>query len=479
MASVRLTMAPLVLCALLVAGCAEPKPAQDPGTPAVAAVAGGTLVANLLNLTGQPAMTFEQRVVTPAVGTAQDLYEPTMEISDTGTFYVAAHVIGAATTGTPTYFSRDEGKSWKQLPLLGPAAAPSPIQGATPPPGDEGFLVAGDGGRAWMSDIYAAGYSITGWCDDGASECYDNRYAYDRVESTTTTCGDGALPGGTAGSLNDRPWIAHANSTLLLVNNPGGGPMQIGVLHVPPAFPVGLFDPITGPQWNLCASPDGYIPGVPAMRPDGFFAVPQIAGQGTDQERLTLVTGNAADINAVLVHDVFLVTSASAPGGGTTNGGRTAFGKDGTLFVGAYNNSDADVKGKDAGHFVIAASLDDAASFTNVTFTTTSPMQSLYLDSNLFGPGVLLTWSQVGSKPGRADWYVAHLSAGPKGEPVLSDVNLAVDEGPPYAAHVMGAAVGPDGRAAFVTFEDPGIPGYVGSTPISVWLQTAGPTLPH
>lgn len=462
MAPVRFWPAVLLGSLVLVAGCVDPPAKPDASTdPPIDDVIPPLL--KVTEITIEDVMTFTESIVSPAQGVAADLYEPTMEVSDTGTLYVAAHVIGAATTGTPAYFSNDDGATWEQLPFLGPAQFPSPIQGAQPPPGDEGFIVAGADGEAWMADIYAAGFTVSGWCGNGAELCYDNRYAYDRTATATQSCEPLV-------SLNDRPWAAYANGTLLLVNNPGGGPMQIGVMQVPPLTPVGLFDPVTGPKWNLCASPDGWIPGIPAMRDDGFFAVPQMTGAGADS-RLTVVTGNKADIMDVEVRDAFHVTSS---GGGTSNGGRTAFGLDGTLFVGAYNNT---AGGK--GQFILAASADDGETFVDVTFKTGSSVRSLYLDSNLWGPGALLTWSQLGTDAGRSDWYVAHVFLGPHGEPVLGNVTLAVDEGPHSSAHVMGAAVGPDGRAYFVNFEEEALPGYVGSTPIRVIIQEDGPTLPH
>ncbi|MEA3165563.1 MAG: hypothetical protein QOJ26_420, partial [Thermoplasmata archaeon] len=331
-----------------IAGCLDSNPA--PGSDVVDAIPAVDSFVEL-QVPAVDAMTFTQSVVSPAQAIGQDLYEPTMEVSDSGALYVAAHVIGAATTGTPAYISNDDGASWKQLPAIGPVSFPTPVQGGQPPPGDEGFIVAGDDGRAWMADIYAAGFSVTGWCDDGASQCYDNRQAYDRVRSTSEMCADGVDPqASTASSLNDRPWAAYAPGvgTLLLVNNPGGGPMQIGKLQIPPATPVGSMDPVTGPEWNLCASPAGWIPGVPAMRGDGFFAVPQMDGLGTDQERLTVVLGNVDDIFAVEVKDVFPVSSDY---GGTSNGGRTAFDGTGALFLGAYNNTKGSDSVKDKGQF--------------------------------------------------------------------------------------------------------------------------------
>src|SRR5688572_1280838 len=131
-----------VLALAALAGCSDP---DDDETGAVPTVT----LPPLVHIVPEDTMTFLQSVVTPAVGIANDLYEPTMEVSDTGTLYVAGHVIGAATTGTPAYFSVDDGKTWEQLPFLGPVQAPPPIQGAQPPPGDEGFIVGGDDGQVW------------------------------------------------------------------------------------------------------------------------------------------------------------------------------------------------------------------------------------------------------------------------------------------------------------------------------------------
>lgn len=479
----RAALLALTLSTVAIAGCVTPQTEAPAATLPELGLPAGILPITLENL-----MTFTQSIVAPAVGTASDLYEPTMEVSDTGAIYVAGHVAGAATTGTPAYFSVDDGASWAPLPFVGPLAAPSPVQGSQPPPGDEGFIVAGEDGQAWMADIYAAGFSVTGWCDNGASQCYDNRQAYDRTATLTAACD-------AQGSLNDRPWAAYGGGMLLLVNNPGGGPMQLGVMNVPPAQPVGVLGgvaSVNGPTWNLCASDGGYIPGVPAMRPDGFFAVPQMTTMGDDNV-LNIVLGNGADIFAVEQKTVFPVTNA---GPGTTNGGRTAFDHHGTLFVGARNNTAVKEPTEGGplpimpagernvpvdGQFILAVSTDDGMTFTNATFSSIDkkPVQSLYLDGNMFGPGALLTWSQLGDADDTADWYVAHVFVGADGKPELRHVALAVDEGPQYSAHVMGAGVGPDGRAYFLNFQDVADPAsYAGSTPISVWIQTEGPTMP-
>ncbi|HWG90932.1 MAG TPA: hypothetical protein VNZ52_08820 [Candidatus Thermoplasmatota archaeon] len=460
------------------AGCVTPAAEEPvPASTELPLDLGGILPVRVVNV-----MTFTQSIVSPAVGIATDLYEPTMEVSNTGTIYVAGHTILAATTGTPAYYSNDDGKTWEPLPFLANLQTPPPGQGSQPPPGDEGFIVAGDNGQAWMADIYLAGFSITGWCDNGATQCYDNRNAYDRVGATAAGCHPL--------NLNDRPWAAYANGSLLLVNNPGGGPMQIGIMDVPPATPVGLgggLASVSGPKWNFCASEGGWIPGIPTMRDDGLFAVPQMMGAGEDSY-LGIVVGNKADIFAVKTVEAFKVTSVGA---GTSNGGRTAFDKMGTLFVAAKNNTrdagrtvsgpfgDSTVYDPVEGRFILAASTDDGMTFKSATFSVGTPVESLYIDGNMAGPGALVFWSQVGDSDTTADWYVAHAFVGPDGTPVLENVTLAVDEGPEYSAHVIGAAAGPDGRAYFLNFADIANPvEYAGSTPISVWIQESGPTLP-
>ena len=476
----------MAVTATALAGCVSPA-AVTPGADQPLPVD----LEGVLPISVDNVMNFSQAVVTAAIGTATDLYEPTMEVSDTGTIYVAGHTILVATTGTPAYFSRDDGKTWEPLPFAGPLQTPPPGQGSQPPPGDEGFIVAGENGQAWMADIYLAGFSVTGWCDDGATQCYDNRQAYDRV-ATVTGCNPQLVPMAPEGlptSLNDRPWAAYASGSLLLVNNPGGGPMQLGIMDVPPAQPVGIgggVASLNGPTWNTCASEGGWIPGIPSMREDGLFAVPQLNGEGEDQY-MQVVLGNKADIFATETKVPFKVTSVGA---GTSNGGRTAFDREGTLFVGAKNNTrgeERETQGllgggtvTDPGHgqFILAVSTDDGQTFQNATFRASSPVESLYLDGNMAGPGALLVWSQAGETEGRADWYVAHVFAGDDGMPVLRHVTLALDEGPPYSAHVTGSAVGPDGRAYFLTFEGENGPEYTGSTPISVWVQQGGETLP-
>jgi hypothetical protein len=257
-----------------------------------------------------------------------------------------------------------------------------------------------------------------------------------------------------------------------LVNNPGGGPsplgrVEVGVLDVPPEAPVGIGAPVVGPTWNFCATSGGSIPGIPGMRDDHLFAVPQVQG-----ERLILVVGNAADVMDVEVVDVFRNTNT---GGGTMNNGHVTFDEEGTMFIGIRNNTQPDADGDVTGQLHLAVSQDDGKTFHDRAFVVGTQATSIYLDGNMAGPGALLSWAQDGESG--TDWYVAHLFVGPDGGPVLENVSLIVDEGPPPSAHVQGAAAGPDGRAYIVTFHG----GYLPTdqaTPLHVWVQQEGPTLP-
>ncbi len=428
---------------------------------------------DVVDLPIEQVMTATETVVDAAVGYTNDLYEPTMEVSDNGVIYVTGHTILVDTTGAPVFKSADGGESWEQLPFAASAQMPAGIHGATPPPSDEIFLTAGDDGWLYGVDITAATFPVNAWSGDGAEHAYHNPNAYDRVESTSAgPC--------SAASLNDRPWGAYANGTLLMVNNPGGGPMQIGAMGVPPATYVGApGNPATGPTWNTCASTGGYIPGIPDMREDLFFGVPQ-----TEDGKLHVVTGYADDLFAVEQRHVFEVTNA---GGGTSNYGQVVFDQEGTMFVGIRNNTGQEVEEDGLlgpttsiepvdGRLKLAVSTDDGQTFETLTLGLSSPATSIYMDGNMAGPGALLTWAQDDGENG-TDWYAAHLFVGPDGTPVVEDATLMIDDGPPPSAHVQGAAAGPDGRAYMVTFHG----GYTPAdraTPLHVWIQQDGPTLP-
>src|SRR5439155_5696323 len=128
------------------------------------------------------------------------------------------------------------------------------------------------------------------------------------------------------------------------------------------------------------------------------------------------------------------------------------------------------------GRFVVAASTDDGKTFKNATFSVGPAVQTIMLDSNPYGEGVLLVWSQATKDATRADWYVAHVFVDKDGTPVLKDVALALGNGPRYGGDVMGAALGPDGRAYFITYD--ASQAKAGGTPLSVMIQQDGPTLP-
>lgn len=395
----------------------------------------------------------------PAVHQGHGLYEPTIDVSPSGVIYVSAHSTGVDVQGAPAYYSKDDGATWVQLPFAATASAPSDRQAGTPPPSDEIFIVAADDGTAWGVDITLGTYPVHGWCDDGARNCYYNANAYDRSESSQAACA--------ASSLNDRPWAAHASGTLLMVNNPGGGPVQVGSMKVPPAQPAGVANPATGPTWNRCAGSGGFIPGIPDMRPDLFFAVPQVQG-----DRLAIITGHADDVMTVEEHGVMAHSNKAASEVGDY--GQVAFDAADAMFVAAMNNSGT------TGEFQVAVSLDDGEHFVVEQFAFDRPVSSLYIDGNRWGPGVLANWGVVDEKG--TDWYFGHLFF-EAGKIVLRNVYLAVDDGPEASRHVQGAAVGPDGRAYMVMSEvsgndDAAMAQAIGTKPMSVVVQVDGAKLP-
>ncbi len=458
----------LLTTAMLLAGCIGAIDGSDDDLDQ----ASTTDLPEVIPVTVEQVLAFEESVVDAAIGYTNDLYEPTMEVSDNGIIYVTGHTILVDTTGAPVFMSPDDGETWEQLPFAASAQMPAGIHGATPPPSDEIFLTAGDDGWLYGVDITAATFPVNAWSGDGAEHAYHNPNAYDRVEATAAgPC--------SAASLNDRPWGTYADGKLLMVNNPGGGPMQIGAMDVPPATYAGApGNPATGPTWNTCASSGGYIPGIPDMRDDHFFAVPQ-----TEDGKLHVVTGNAADVFDVEQRHVFDVTNA---GNGTSNYGQVVFDQDGTLFVGIRNNTAEEVQREGPlgpttarnpvdGQLKLAVSTDDGETFETRVFGLDAPATSIYMDGNMAGPGALLTWAQDDEEG--TDWYAAHLFVGQDGAPVVDNATLLIDDGPPPSAHVQGAAAGPDGRAYMVTFHG----GYTPAdraTPIHVWIQQDGPTLP-
>jgi hypothetical protein len=464
----------LLLTALASAGCLDTDAtpgsgdaATDPDEDSLVMAADGTFRIETLALA-----TFTEHVVDVAVDFTGDLYEPTLEVSDTGVIYVTGHTILVDTTGAPVFASHDDGATWAQLPFLGPLAMPEPVHGATPPPSDEIFLVAGDDGWLYGVDITLVTYPVNAWSGDGAQLSYHNPNAYDMVQAMQVRAGIGC----SSLALNDRPWAAYANGTLLMVNNPGGGPVQLGVMQVPPALPVGGpgVAGVVPPQWNLCASPGGSIPGIPDIREDGLFVVPQV--EYGDSPRLIVVVGNKADVMSVEVRPVMDVNHSAASS--IINSGQVVFDADGTLYATIMNNTREDADGERHGRFKLAVSLDGAETFSEATFATAGVVQSVYLDGNPYGAGALLAWAIAGEQAGRSDWFVGHLFAGPDGSPVLRNIAQAIDEGAPPSAHVSGAAVGPDGRAYVAGYEGLFPPSPTGHTPLRVWVQQDGPVLP-
>lgn len=479
----------LVLAALglsMMAGCLDSSPGADPVVPSPDALG------PVANATVTSVMAFGESVVTAAVDVSGDLYEPTIEVCDDGSIYITGHTIAVDTTGAPVFGSHDEGATWAQLPLLGPVAAPGPLQGATPPPSDEIFLSCGQDGWLYGVDITLATYPVNAWSGYGSQLAYHNPNAYDEAQVAAQTS-ESCAPA----PAKDRPWGAYANGTLLMVSNPASGPAQVGTLTVPPALPLGIGATVGGGSWNLCAGPGDRpascrIPGIPDLRDDGRFAVPQlcgttptdlVSGEFPETFALYLVIGDSEDVMSSQLVEVFEHTTA---GEITSVYGIAAFDREGTLFVGISNNTDAEDEDDRIGQLRFAASTNAGETFTNRTFTTGvgKPVVHFYMDANEQGPGALAVWAVQGDTDTTYDWYVAHVFLGADGGPVLENVALAIDEGLQPSAHVTGAAVGPDGRAYLAMYRpgsgalpvplSPNTP----STPLSVFIQKDGPTLP-
>lgn len=467
----RALLAALASLALLLAGCNSP---SDDGPTTTGAPTSGPAPAS---------MNFTTHVL-PAIHQGHGLYEPTIDVSPEGTIYVSSHSTGIGVHPAPGYYSVDDGATWKTLALAGPAATPAGQQGSAPLFSDEIFIVAGDDGMSWGVDINLRDYIVTGWCSNGTELCYYNPNAYDHTLIALQAAECGPVP------LKDRPWAAYANGTLLMVNNPGGGPVQVGSMRVPPAIPGEIGHVASGIQWNLCASSGGFIPGIPDMREDLFFAIPQVQGQ-----KIVVVTGNANDVMSTEEHLVF--ENDNVPASQMGDYGQAVFDAEGTLFVGAMNNTgssndcgDADPTTScgvpDAGFLQLAYSMD-GSNFTSMRFGFEAPVTTFYLDGNKQGPGALLVWgianvTHSGEDPAATDYYVAHVYA-KDGAVVLENVHLAVDDGPAASRHVQGAALGPDGRAYLVFSDvsgndDAAMAAAVGSTPLSVVVQTEGVRMP-
>lgn len=456
----KVLLAALSLGVLLFAGCLGSDDADETETPAPT----GTD----LDPVGAA---YEAFVVSPAIHQGHGLYEPTIDVSPEGALYISSHSTGVGVGPSPSYVSTDDGATWAPMAFASGAATPLP-QGAAPLFSDEIFIVAGDNGQAWGVDINLRDYIVAGWCAEGTELCYYNPNAYDHAEVVTS---EGCTPV----PLKDRPWAAYANNKLFLVNNPGGGPAQIGIMDVPPGVPAEAGPVVSGIEWNLCASSGGGIPGIPDIRDDGFFAVPQVKSG-----EYILVTGNASDIHDVR-EQVLFENSHIAPAESDSTPsqigdyGQAVFDAEGSLFVGAMNNSAA-TEGPNAGGIHVAVSTDDGATFSDVIFRFDQPVSSIYLDGNKFGGGALLNWGQIDGE--NTDWYFGHLFV-EDGVPVLRNVMLAFDDGPEASRHVQGAAAGPDGRAYMVMSDvsgndDVAMAQAIGTTPLRVVVQQDGPTLP-
>lgn len=478
------------------AGCV----ASDPVAPAAtsAPLGDAALAPSNFTLVTLPAV-FGEPFVNPN-GPPIGVYEPTIDVGPEGNLYVSAHSTQVGRYPAPAYVSTDDGKTWSSMALVANYQGKPSEQMSAPLFSDEVFIVAGEKGQAWGADCCNERneFPVVGWCSNGAEVCDYNQNAVDHSRYALD-----ASPSCVASPGTDRPWLAYAGGKLLMVNNPGGAlvsangqiPLQVGSMDVPPLVPFAYTGLAWGAQWNLCASTGGFIPGIPDMRNDHFFAVPQWidfdkggCGPGSHYD---VVTGNADDMHALKQKTVFQnshVAPAETDSTPSNVGqyGQAAFDAKGALYVGAMNNTPLkDEKGNcvakpGEGAIHLAVSRDDAKTFVETTIHLSRPVSSLYMDGNRRGEGALVSWGEVDGD--HTDWYVGHLYPNADGTLRLDDVMLALDDGPEASRHVQGAALGPDGRAYLALSMNSQNPGGAqakpGDTPLRVAVQHEGPTMP-
>lgn len=416
------------------------------------------------------------RHVLPAVYPGHGLYEPTIDVGGDGAIYVSAHSQDVGRNPAPAYYSLDDGATWQSMALVHDVQGEPDQQMGAPLFSDEVFIVAADAGTAWGADCCVPGhFPLVGWCQNGAQVCHYNQNAYDHTRNAAQAIDCQPFP------TTDRPWVAYANGKILLVNNPGGGPMQLAAMDVPPLLPVAYGAAAWGVEWNLCGSDDGHIPGIPDMRPDHFFAAPQPSD--FDLTAYHLVVGNAADVSSVRQVHVFENThvppaESDSTASTCTRGGQVVFDGKGVLYMAAMNNTGTEDDAVLGGlHF--ATSTDDAATFVETTFRFDRPVSCFYMDGNRAGDGLLLNWGVIDGE--HTDWYMGHVRPDAAGYLVLEEVMLAVDDGYEASRHVQGAALGPDGRAYMVMSANSANPGGAtvepGATPLEVFVQQDGTVL--
>lgn len=432
------------------------------------------------------------------------LYEPTIDVGPEGNIYVSSHSADVGLYPAPAHFSVDDGQTWESMALFLNVQGEPEEHMAAPLFSDEVFIIAGEAGEAWGADCCTNtnDFPLIGWGNNGATVDYYNQNARDPTRHVL----DPALTGGECVPMptTDRPWLAYNNGKLLMVNNPGGAlvssngqiPLQIGIMDTPTLLPVGYTGITAQIEWNYCASEGGFIPGIPDMRPDHFWAAPQwvdFSGSAcnpdwTSHYIVTTGYGTVATTTQVKVFDNTHIAPAEEGSTRSNIGhyGQAVFDATGDLFVGAMNNTamqteDGCQAKPGVGGIQFALSTDDAGSFTTTTFTFDSPVSSFYMDGNRNGEGFLLNWGQIDGE--FTDWYVAHVFANEDGSLRLENKMLVLDDGPEASRHVQGAALGPDGRAYTVFSDNSQNPGArdqaeEGDTPLFVAVQQDGPTMP-
>lgn len=411
---------------------------------------------------------FRRARIEAATSTWSDLYEPHVAVAGTGAIYVTGHTAAANTHRSPTFVSVDDGAAWRALPDPEPlpdATRDVPAIGGRVGQGNEGGIAADSSGRAWLWDAaWNAGTTpLYGWCDDGARACAFAPLAFDFAAHAESACG------GDAPRLLDKPWARATDEIVLLASAglPSGTVDEFNAASL-----LGAFDPATGEAtWNVCAGVGG-IPGVPALRGDGYVAVPQVVRDENGLGSLALHHGPTV-LDLATTPPLLPAHQSWQPC--SLFNGYASFDARDTLYVAA---------GIGPGTLALAATRDFEA-FETLAWNAGGRVRYLWVEGSLAGGGALVTWAVADSCAELVPltFYAAHATL-ESGALALQRVSVVVADASSPCGHYSGNDVGPDGRAYVVVEESPGgcqgpVPQYAPTlhAPWVLYVQDGGPTL--
>jgi hypothetical protein len=374
--------------------------------------------------------------------------------------YLTARAAVPLSMRSATFFSRDRGKSWHAMPGSTPTGSTRPVGGLQ---GDEADFAADGSGRAWLFDSGSAVAPLYGFCGFGASQC-------DYVPTMNDKpCGPNLT--------TDRTWIAYGAGKLLLVANNGYfRPLDAPSLELAVYDPDG--DPLaTNVDWTTCNVGVSGVTGHPAVASNGDFVIPK--GNLRD---LWVIEGNVnrgVAVDQLSIHKVDGISSTwqftrCATDRSGVNYGAAAFDARGARYLEYWTS---------VTEFTLAGGAAGAPLETR-TFDAHGKITQLWLTGSQRGDGALVTWAVErgctddprGGKLGHSDLVAAHLRL-VDGVPTLVDETKIAEDVPGLVGDYMGSWLGPDGNAYFPIYSTDQRTPLPGTEPLSVFVQTGGPTL--